>query len=266
MEIEKIIQRIKANMTSIDHTQDQVIQTKTLTSNICPICNGTGWKLDNETETYRRCECYEKEKLQRLWKKYGIDPKDIKKLNEYKPIDDIQISARDKAVKYIKNFEKIKNTKENGFGLFGQPGAGKTHILLSIGAALITKGIEVIYMPYVEVMRELKATAMDNEYYMKLSSSYMKAKVLIIDDLFKDKLKNCELVGELREADIKHLYPILNYRYLNNLPTLVSTECIPDILQKLDDAQCGRMVERCGDNITVFQGSMYNYRMRKFTK
>lgn len=44
-------------------------------------------------------------------------------------------------------------------------------------------------MPYVEVMRELKATAMDNEYYIKLSSSYMKAKVLIIDDLFKDKLK-----------------------------------------------------------------------------
>ncbi|MCS4463373.1 ATP-binding protein [Clostridium botulinum] len=99
------------------------------------------------------------------------------------------MSARDKAVKYIKNFENIKDTKENGFGLFGQPGAGKTHILLSIGAALITKGIEVIYMPYVEVMRELKATAMDNEYYIKLSSSYMKAKVLIIDDLFKDKLK-----------------------------------------------------------------------------
>ncbi|AWB30028.1 MerR family transcriptional regulator [Clostridium botulinum] len=237
-----------------------------MTSNICHICNGTGWEFDNETETYRRCECYEKEKLQRLWNKYGIDPKDIKKLNEYKPIDDIQISARDKAVKYIKNFENMKDTKENGFGLFGQPGAGKTHILLSIGAALITKGIEVIYMPYVEVMRELKATAMDNEYYIKLSSSYMKAKVLIIDDLFKDKLKNGELVGELREADIKHLYPILNYRYLNNLPTLVSTECIPDILQKLDNAQCGRMIERCGDNITIFKGPKYNYRMRKFVK
>lgn len=65
-------------MTSIDHIQDQVTATKKLTSNICHICNGTGWEFDNETETYRRCECYEKEKLQRLWNKYGIDPKDIK--------------------------------------------------------------------------------------------------------------------------------------------------------------------------------------------
>ncbi|MCS4463372.1 hypothetical protein JTT01_00295 [Clostridium botulinum] len=46
----------------------------------------------------------------------------------------------------------------------------------------------------------------------------------------------------------------------------MSTECIPDILQKLDNAQCGRMIERCGDNITIFKGPKYNYRMRKFVK
>lgn len=115
-------------------------------------------------------------------------------------------------------------------------------------------------------MRELKATSMDNEYYINFSSQYQKAKVLIIDDLFKDKLKNGRLVGELTEADIKHLYPILNYRYFNSLPALISTECIPDTLKKLDDAQAGRMLEKCGNNITVFEGQQYNYRMRKFVK
>lgn len=265
-EVEKIVNRIKSNMTSTCHTQDRATVTKKSTSDVCSICGGTSWVINKETGAYRRCKCYKKERIQRLWTKYGVDPKDIKKLNEYNPVDGIQKSAKDKAINYITNFEKIKDTKENGFGLFGQPGAGKTHILLSIGAALIAKGIEVIYMPYVEVMRELKATAMDNEYYIKLSSTYMKAKVLIIDDLFKDKLRNGELVGELKEADIKHLYPILNYRYLNNLPTLVSTECLPDTLQRLDDAQGGRMLERCGENITIFQGKQYNYRMRKFMK
>lgn len=237
-----------------------------MNTDTCPICNSTGWELNKETGSYRRCKCYEKERIQRLWKKYGVDPKDIKKINEYKPIDDIQKSARDRAVTYIRNFESIKESKENGFGLFGQPGAGKTHILLAIGAALISKGIEVIYMPYVEVMRELKATSMDNDYYINFSSQYQKARVLIIDDLFKDKLKNGRLVGELTEADIKHLYPILNYRYFNSLPTLISTECIPYTLKKLDDAQAGRMLEKCGDNITIFEGQQYNYRMRKFMK
>lgn len=251
-------------MTSICHTWDQVTQMKKSTFDTCPICNGTGWELNEETGAYKRCKCYEKERIKRLWKKYGVDPKDIKKINEYKPIDSMQEEAKSKAINYIKNFETIIKNKENGFGLFGQPGAGKTHILLAIGAALIAKGVEVMYMPYVEVMRELKATSMDNEYYINFSASYMKAKVLIIDDLFKDKLKNGKLVGELKEADIKHLYPILNYRYLNNLPTLVSTECIPDTLRILDDAQGGRILERCGDNITIFQGEKYNYRMKKF--
>lgn len=202
--------------------------------------------------------------MNNLWKKYGVDPKDVKKLNEYKPMDEVQKSARDKAINYITNFEEIKATRENGYGLFGQPGAGKTHIINAIGAALINKGIETIYMPYVEVMRELKANAMDDEYYINLSSRYQRAKVLIIDDLFKDKFKNGRLVGELKESDMKHIYPIINYRYLNYLPTLISTEATPNTLVNIDEALAGRILECCGDNITVFQGADYNYRMRKF--
>lgn len=195
-----------------------------------------------------------------------MDPKDIKKLNEYKPIDEIQKSAKDKAVNYITNFEIIKDIRENGFGLFGQPGAGKTHIINAIGAALINKGIQVIYMPYVESIRELKANTMDDEYYIKLLSTYQKAKVLIIDDLFKDKFKNGDLVGQLSESDMKHLYPIINYRYLNYLSTLISTEATPETLNNIDGALAGRMLESCGDNIIVFKGAKYNYRMRRFMK
>lgn len=239
---------------------------KKSTSDICPICNDTGWKFDSETEAYKRCKCYEKEKMQRLWKKYGVDPKDIKKLNEYKPMDEVQKSAKDKAINYITNFEGIKKTRENGFGLFGQAGSGKTHIINAVGAALINKGIQVIYMPYVESIRELKANTMDDEYYIKLLAAYQKAKVLIIDDLFKDKFKNGNLVGQLSESDMKHLYPIINYRYLNYLPTLISTEATPKTLSNIDEALAGRMLESCGDNITVFKGSKYNYRMRRFMK
>lgn len=213
---------------------------------------------------YRRCTCYEKEITQSLWIKYGVSPKDIKKLNDYKPTDEVQRSARDKAVNYIKNFQTTKNKRENGFGLFGQAGAGKTHIINAIGAALINENIQVIYMPYVEVIRELKANAMDDEYYIKLSSTYQKAKVLIIDDLFKDKFKNGKLVSELTESDMKHIYPIINYRYLNYLPTLISTEAKPRDLISLDEALAGRILECCGENITIFESGKYNYRVKKF--
>ncbi len=65
---------------------------------------------------------------------------------------------------------------------------------------------------------KLKGNVLDNEYYLKLSTSYQRAEILIIDDLFKDKVKKNRLVGELTEADMKHIYPIINYRYFNKLP------------------------------------------------
>lgn len=238
----------------------------------CDICKDTGWV---QTENgYIRCKCYEKEKASRLWKSYGVDPNDIKKLNEYKPYDEITKTALKKAIDYVKNFDTISKERENSFGLFGQPGSGKSHIAIAIGAALLNrdKPIQAIYMPYLEIMRQLKANVNDDEYYLKLSSRYQQAKVLIIDDLFKDKIKNGQLIKDnygnakgLNEADMKHIYPILNYRYMNKLPTLISSECTPQDLQSLDEALSGRILESCGDNITIFNGSKYNFRMRKFS-
>lgn len=203
--------------------------------------------------------------VKRLWGSFGVKPEDTKKLKEYKPYNEATAKARDKAVEYIKIFDSIKDTRENGFALMGQPGAGKTHIVVAIGSALLERKIPVVYTPYLEAMRELKANSMDDEYYNKLVVRYQKAKVLIIDDLFKDKVKKGKLTGELTEADMKHIYPILNYRYLNYLPTLISTECTPNMLLDLDEALGGRILECCSKYGVVFTKEC-NYRMRKFIK
>ncbi len=160
-------------------------------------------------------------------------------------------------------FKDIYSKRENSFGILGQSGAGKSHVSIAIGAALLDKNYKVVYMPYLEVMQELKANAMDSEYYSKFVNRYKRAQVLIIDDLFKDKVENGKLKGKLNESDMKHIYPILNYRYNNRLATIFSTECDINMLLKLDEALAGRIIESCGENITVFSGSQYNYRLRK---
>lgn len=228
----------------------------------CAICNDTSWvKGENGV---KRCECYELDYANRIWENFGIKQKDIKLLREYTPWNEQTKTAKEKAVDYIKSFENIKSNRENGFCLMGQPGSGKTHIVAAIGKALLDKKIPVVYMPYLEVTRELKACANDEEYYNKKCERYKKAKVLIIDDLFKDKVRKKTLIGELREADMKHIYPILNYRYLNYLPTLVSTECTPGMLLDLDEALGGRILECCGKRFGVTFKENCNYRLKKF--
>lgn len=236
----------------------------------CPICKDTTWVITEEG-TCKRCDCYKIEYLKRLWENFGVKSMEVKKLNEYNAYDELTKVAKENAINYIKSYDDIKNNRENSYGLFGQPGAGKSHIVIAIGAALLnrkSKPIPVVYMPYLEVTKELKASTMDAEYYNKLINRYSRAELLVIDDLFKDKIRNGELIkgAFITESDMKHIYPILNYRYLNHLPTIFSTECSPKILNILDEALAGRILESCGDNITVFKGPKYNYRMRKFMK
>lgn len=229
----------------------------------CERCKDTTWILNDGGKVIARCSCYEKDYIKRLWENYGIKPEEVKKLNDYKPFNTLTTNLKNKARNYIMHFKDIYSKRENSFGILGQSGAGKSHVSIAIGAALLDKNYKVVYMPYLEVMQELKANAMDYEYYEKITNRYKRAEVLIIDDLFKDKVKNGKLKGELNEADMKHIYPILNYRYNNRLATIFSTECDINMLLKLDEALAGRIIESCGENITIFSGSQYNYRLRK---
>ncbi|EJP6471397.1 ATP-binding protein [Clostridium botulinum] len=172
--------------------------------------------------------------------------------------------AKQVAIDYIRNYSTIKTKEENNLAFLGQPGAGKSHLAIGIGANLINSGIctNVVYMPYEEAIRELKANTM-NESYMELTKRYTECELLIIDDLFKEKVKKGKLVAGLTESDMKHIYPIINQRYVNNKPTIYNSECTPNMLMDLDEALAGRILEK--SNIVIFKyGLENNYRMRKF--
>ena len=213
---------------------------------------------------YKRCECYELEYVNRLWKNFGVDPSEIKMLRDYEVNNEVRKQARDKAIDYIKSFNDIEKDRVNGFCLMGQSGAGKTHIITAIGKALLDKKIPVVYMAYLEALRELKSSVLDLEHYNKLINRYKGARVLIIDDLFKDKIRSGQVIGDLKESDMKHIYEILNYRYLNCLPTLISTECTPQHLIQLDEALAGRILECCSKRFGVVFKDNCNYRLKQF--
>ncbi|MGL5084811.1 MAG: ATP-binding protein, partial [Clostridium sp.] len=230
----------------MNQNQESIMKNsqKSISNYSCSICRDTTWIPGNNG--YRRCECFQIELSKRQWANFGIDPRDVKMLRDYKPHSKDTEIAKAKAVEYIKEFEQNKNNRENSLCLMGQAGAGKTHIVVAIGRALLEKKIPVVYMPYIEIIRELKASTLDEEYYNKIMNKYKNAKVLIIDDLFKDKVRKGQLIGTLTETDMKHIYPIVNYRYINYMPTLVSSECTPTMLLNLDEALGGRILEMSG--------------------
>lgn len=253
--LERILKQVRDNQDT----------TSIVTSNYnCGKCKDTTWLLNDDGKVIARCECYQMDYTRRIWESSGVNPSKVKLLKNYNSYNDSTNKAKKLAIEYIENFEEIEKLEKNWFGLMGQPGAGKTHIVIAIGKALLDKKIPVVYISYIEATRELKSCATDTEYYNKLSDRYKKAKVLIIDDLYKEKVRNGVLVGGLTEVDTKHIYPILNYRYFNNLPTLFSTECTPDMLKKLDEAMGDRIIERLDRKFGVTFKQDSNYRMKAF--
>lgn len=229
----------------------------------CEKCRDTTWLINEDGAT--RCDCFEKEIIHRRWKKFGVNPQDIKFIKEYEIDNETRKKAREKAIDYIKKFDETRNTKQNSICFLGQPGSGKTHLALGIGKALLERenNVEVVYMPYLEAIKELKSNAMEQENYIKIQSKYIECELLIIDDLFKDKVKKGKLYSELNESDMKHIYPIINQRYINKKATIYSSECNPVMIMDLDEALGGRIIESCGDNIIVFKYTQENnYRLK----
>lgn len=212
-----------------------------------------------------RCDCYQKDLTARRWKRFGVDPSRVRLIGDYEIDTKEKEFAREKAANYIREFDTIVTQRNNSIAFLGQPGAGKTHLSLGIGKALLEREnhVEVTYMPYLEVMQELKSNAMDEIAYIKVQSKYTECKLLIIDDLFKDKVKKGCLCGKLSEADMKHIYPIINQRYNKHLPIIYSSECSANMLLDLDEALGGRIVETCDENLVIFKYCRENnYRLK----
>jgi DNA replication protein DnaC len=231
----------------------------------CEVCRDIGM-VQTERGTWKECECQVIEKAKRRMENSGLRP-DQRTLtfSTYKCYDETTSKAATECKQYVINYDTIKTSTENSLCLLGNAGAGKTHLAVSIATNLINRKenpVPVVYMPYLETMQELKTCVLDEEYYFKLSMRYKDAKLLIIDDLFKDKVRNGRLIGAITEPDMKHIYPIINYRYLNNLPFVISSECTPEMLMELDEALAGRIIQKSRNFTTVFRGREYDYRLR----
>lgn len=195
--------------------------------------------------------------------KYGIT------LDNYIARDALTKRAKDVASRYIIN--GFRNTS-HWLAFLGQAGSGKTLLSIAIAMTLLNQDppVKVIYMNYLDSMRELKAAAMDEENYMRIQQKFLTTELLIIDDLFKDKVKNGKLIrygkynAELSESDIRHINPIITYRYSNHKNTIINSECTMDNLTELDESLAGKINEMCADGKTLieFQGTQYNYRFR----
>lgn len=163
----------------------------------------------------------------------------------------------DTALQYVA--DGVKDGK--WFFANGAVGSGKTHICTAIAAKLLYQ-MPVIYMTWPEVNDKIKAVVNDPEEYARIINPLKNVDVLYIDDLFKPAIGRDGQPEPPTPADIRRTYEIINHRYINRMPTIISSERYDSELVDIDEAIGSRIIEMSkGYCLTIERGAGKNHRM-----
>jgi DNA replication protein DnaC len=208
----------------------------------------------DDNNNCKRCECFEIAEAEKMFENSGI--KDDKfTFTNFEEWNETSKLMKNVGLAYYKNFMKIKNTKQNSIAFIGQVGAGKSHLTIALGLSLLQKRkMSVAYFSYRDVITNLKQNMTDEEYYQKQLDKYRNAKVLLIDDMLK---------GKTTDSDKNIMFEIINYRYMNKLPIILSSEHDMNDLLNFDEAIGSRIYEMCKDYLVEIDKNIKNnYRLK----
>lgn len=234
------------------------------TSVSCKICNDQQIIYDPALNVGWPCKCVEKRRIERIFKNSAISSEFQKlRLRTYKTegLHPLVERAKRCAEDYLKHFQEIRNQKDNFLVYLGHSGAGKTHLICSVANELMDQGVTCLYFPYVDGFKKLKKDLNSLEEKVHLMRT---VDVLLLDDLFKKKKGK-----EPTDFEFDVIFDVINDRYLNHRPVLISSELDRDGLIEIDEALASRIIERSKGHTVTFpltaeekaRGLSLNYRL-----
>lgn len=244
--INSIIERCKAKAPKADYK--------------CLNCRDTGFVVIHQINgqpIIKECSCKMKDRLRQQWENNGFniscDNLTFSKFDSSR--NKVSNRMKEIAKSYINDFIGLQFESNNSIAFLGEPGTGKTHICTSIALELLKQGFNTVYFPYRDCMDEMIDLRINDKskYQVKLSK-YQKCSILFLDDVFK---------GGCTEAEIKLLFKIINYRYINRLSIIISSECLSNDLLKIDKAIGSRIIEMAKNRTLDIVGEEYNQRIQE---
>jgi DNA replication protein DnaC len=187
---------------------------------VCPICEGTGWKIisNGGDERAARCDCRVQARSKALLAAARI-PKRYEhcELDEFDTRFDGSHPAQEKALLESRAFVEHYPVESTGLLLIGPVGVGKTHLAVGMMKELIlNKGIACLFYDYRELLKQIQNSYNDSVKATELEvlRPVFETEVLVLDEL--GAVKPTEWVWDTVSL-------ILNTRYNDNRTTIITT-------------------------------------------
>lgn len=211
-----------------------------------------------EQEELARKRAAMQEKIKKLLGQSGLKKRFLNRtFGNYRARTPEQRKAYAVAKAYADRFQEFY---ERGEGLYieGTNGTGKTHLAAAIALQLIHKGIPVLCKTSIDLLDDIKKAFDDNQVSeYDVLKIYKQVDLLIIDDLGKE---------QCTDWSMSTLYSILNDRYEDMKPTIITTNFNEDTLIKnltpkgYDNAKIVAIISRLREVSTVLTMAWEDYR------
>src|SRR6266852_9529650 len=192
----------------------------TVSVDVCPLCEGTGWKSVSIGSERRvtRCDCRLQARTQSLLAAARI-PKRYEhcELSEFDTRFEAAHSSLERVLLDARSFVAGYPVENSGLLLIGPIGVGKTHLAVGILKDLIlNKGIHCLFYDYRELLKQIQNSYNDSVKATELEvlRPVFETEVLVLDEL--GAVKPTEWVWDTVSL-------ILNARYNDNRTTIITT-------------------------------------------
>lgn len=223
----------------------------------CKLCNGRGAVMTvvndrNKPYPYTAvipCGCLYNHAQEARMANSGMQER-VKQQNfdTYQANEEWQTGVKEVAESYA-TFDTDK-----WFYICGKSGSGKTHLCTAVANKFLTKQHTVLYMLWRDVVGQLKRLSTSPEYD-EIINKYKKVEILYIDDFLKTINK-----AKPTDADMQIAFEIINYRDVNNLKTIISSEFNLEEVMSFDEATGSRVLKKADDYYIKLSNDK-NYRL-----
>jgi DNA replication protein DnaC len=211
------------------------------------ICDGSGFVIDEQTNTASDCVCREGRIARRRTARLeGRLPRRYEGVSfERPPLPEIARVAPDQ-IRAVRRY--VRSVAENldagrGLWLWGDVGTGKTTLAMLVSKAALEANRSVAIYSLPRLLNLLRESLESPGGLIDLIDRLTAVDLLHIDDL-----------GAENQTDwvLEQLYSIVNGRYEARRAIVATTNLAPDGLgERLGERTVSRLVEICGDPITL---------------
>jgi DNA replication protein DnaC len=218
-------------------------------SETCPhdLCDGTGWILDDATNSAAPCECRaQRISVRRARSLSGVIPKRFQGVSfDRPPVTEIDANVVREVRRYVRAIDAHLDAGR-GLWLMGDVGTGKTTLAMLVSKAALEARRAVAIYSLPRLLAEIRTSYDDDarQSYTELIDRLALVDLLHVDD-----------VGAERTNDwvLEQLYSIVNARYEDGKAIVITTNLDPaELREQIGERTVSRLVEICGDPLPLF--------------